>query len=217
MESAFDWIKKGTNHIEKDELTKALSIFNKVIKKDPENIRAWLLRSEVEFVQKKYREAFKSLKTVINLDPGHVEAWINMGNTYRELAGVRRGKKLTTNGSKSLIHFKFTPNEIKLLSQSLKSFNRALKLKENHENALMGKSGVLLSLEKYRETIETFDLLIKHHPKSKHYFYALLGKANALKHINEKRKAKKILKEVKKKSPKGSDVQKMAEMALKYL
>ncbi|MHA2155800.1 MAG: tetratricopeptide repeat protein [Candidatus Hodarchaeales archaeon] len=217
MNSSFDWIKKGTNYIEKDELAKALSIFNEVIKKDPENIRAWLLRSEVEFVQKRYREAFKSLKTVIKLNPEQVDAWINMGNTYRELAGVRRGEILKTNGPKSLIHFKFTPNEIELLNQSLKSFNRALKIVENHENALMGKSGVLLSLEKYRETIETFNLLIKHHPRSRHYFYALLGKANALKHINEKRKAKKILKEVKKKSPKNSDVQKMAEMALKYL
>ncbi len=217
MNSSFDWIKRGTNHIEKDELAKALSIFKEVIKKDPVNIRAWLLRSEVEFVQKKYREAFKSLKTVLNFDPRHVEAWINMGNSYRELAGARRGKILKANGPKSLIHYKFTPNEIKLLNLSLKSFNRALKIEENHENALMGKSGVLLSLEKYRETIETFDLLIKHHPRSRHHFYALLGKANALKHINEKSKAKNILKEVKKKSSKGSDVQKMAEMALKYL
>jgi tetratricopeptide (TPR) repeat protein len=217
MDSSFDWIKKGTNHMEKDELAQALSIFNEVIKKEPRNIRAWLSRSEVEFLQKKYREAFKSLKTVINLDPGHVEAWTNMGNTYRELAGVRRRKVLKINGPKSLIHFKFTPNEIKLLNQSLKSYNRALKLKKNHENALMGKSGVLLSLEKYPETIETFDLLLQHHPRSSHYFHALIGKANVLKHINEKRKAKKILKEVKKKAPKNSDVQKMAEMALKYL
>ena len=95
-ENTFDWIEKGTNHIEKDELAKAFTFFNKVIKKDPENIRAWLLRSEVEFAQKKYREAFKSLKTVINLDPKHVKAWIDMGNTYRELAGERREKILKT-------------------------------------------------------------------------------------------------------------------------
>jgi tetratricopeptide (TPR) repeat protein len=217
MDNSFDWIKRGTNHIEKDELAKALSVFNEEIKKDPKNIRAWLLRSEVEFIQKKYREAFKSLKTVINLDPRNVEAWINMGNNYRELAGVRRGKILKTNGPRALIHFKFKPNEIELLNQSLKSFNRALKLQENHETALMGKGGVLLSLEKYRESIETFDLLIRFYPKSIHYFHALIGKANALKHLNEKRKAKRILKDVKKKSPKYSDVQKMAEMALKYM
>lgn len=221
-ENIFDWIEKGTNHIEKDELAKAFTFFNKVIKKDPENIRAWLLRSEVEFAQKKYREAFKSLKTVFTLDPKHVKAWIDMGNTYRELAGERREKILKTKGPRSLIHLKFSPNEIELLNQSIKSFNRALEereraLEENHENALMGKSGVLLTLEKYQESIETFDLLINHHPKSKHYFYALIGKANALKHINEKSKAKKILKKVKKKAPKNSDPQKMAEMALKYL
>ena len=216
-ENTFDWIEKGINHIEKDKLAKAITFFNKVINKDPENIRAWLLRSEVEFAQKKYREAFKSLKTVINLDPKNVNAWISMGNTYRELAGERREKILQTKGPRSLIHLKFSPNEIELLNQSLKSYNRALIIEKNHENALMGKSGVLLSLEKYQETIETFDLLINHHPESKHYFYALVGKANALKHINEKSKAKKILKKVKKKAPKNSDTQKMAEMALKYL
>ncbi len=217
MNNTFDWIEKGTNHIEKEELAEAFTIFNEMIKKDPENIRAWFLRSEVEFAQKKYREAFKSLKTVINLDPKHVKAWITMGNTYRELAGERREKILKTKGPRSLIHFKFSPNENKLLNQSLKSFNRALIIEKNHENALMGKGGVLLSLEIYQETIDTFDLLIDNHPKSKHYFYALVGKANALKHINEKSKAKKILKKVKKKAPKNSDPQKMAEMALKYL
>ncbi|MFX0150841.1 MAG: tetratricopeptide repeat protein [Candidatus Hodarchaeota archaeon] len=217
MDNSFDWIKKDTNHIEKDELAKALSVFNEEIKKDPKNIRAWLSKSEVEFIQKKYREAFKSLKTVINLDPRNVEARVNMGNNYRELAGVRRRKILKSNGHRSLIHFKFAPDEIELLNQSLKSFNRALKLHQNHENALMGKGGVLLSLEKYHESIETFDLLIHFYPRSIHYFYALIGKANALKHLDEKRKAKKILKEVKKKSPENSDVQKMAEMALKYI
>ncbi|MHA2246145.1 MAG: tetratricopeptide repeat protein [Candidatus Hodarchaeales archaeon] len=217
MNDTFDWIEKGTNLIEENKLAKAFTFFNKVIKKDPENIDAWFLRSEVEFAQRKYRQAFKSLKTVINLDPKHIKAWVNMGNTYRELAGERREKIIKTKGPRSLIHFKFSPNEIKLLNQSLKSYNQALIIEKNHENALMGKSGVLLSLEKYQETIETFDFLVEHHPKSKHYFHALVGKANALKHINEKSKAKKILKKVKKKAPKNSDTQKMAEMALKYL
>lgn len=70
----------------------ALKLFESVIEKDPENVRALHYKANVLDLMGNHSEAIRFYDTVLKYDPYHAEAWYNKGMTLKKMGSHEEGQ-----------------------------------------------------------------------------------------------------------------------------
>jgi tetratricopeptide (TPR) repeat protein len=85
-ECTLAWNNLAVAYANKGDFRKAIECLNEVIKVDPENSQAYLMRPQMHYRIGDYDKAIADLsKVIIELDPGNAEAHLGRGLTYMEL------------------------------------------------------------------------------------------------------------------------------------
>ena len=142
---------EGDEYYNNEEFDKALESYNKILKIDPNNAKAYYNRGFTYNGLEQYDEALKDYDTAITLEPNNTNGYHSRGFTY---------------------------NILKQYDKALKNYNKAIELNPNHKHAYNNRGTTYGNLEQYDEALKDFDKAIELNPNEK---YAYNNKVMALK------------------------------------
>ncbi len=117
---------------------KALKDFKKAIKKNPENIYAYINRGNAYYASQKYTKAIRDYTRAIKIDPESSLAYINRG-----IAHLQDGNLGIRFGSSS--------------SKAIKDFSKALELNNRDAETYLLRGDVYNNKRKYRQAINDYN------------------------------------------------------------
>jgi tetratricopeptide (TPR) repeat protein len=152
MGKLFRYTNKGefTQAMKDDKLAdkafeKALKDFKKAIKKNPENIHAYINRGNAYYASQKYRKAISDYTRAVKIDPEFSLAYINRGVAYLQNGsfGIRYGSSF---------------------SNAVKDFSKALELNNRDAWTYLLRGDVYNNKRKYRQAISDYNKAIELNP-----------------------------------------------------
>lgn len=156
--TAEDWYKKG-QELERsgswDEAVNAynivLNLTNESLKNNPQDAGLWQIKGLTFEKLNKVKEANKAFDQAVQLNPNNAESWLHKGRTLDVLAYGLQGQ-----------------DRIKALDDAIQAYNQALKLDPNYGDAWKDRGYTLITLanligdlDKYNQSIQSFDKAIK--------------------------------------------------------
>ena len=167
----------------KGETGKALTIADKILQEQPNQLDALTLKSDILAAQNNQSGSLAYLEKAHALVPSDPELAYNLAYEY---ADAKNSKAITLSDSllkaktaepeKAYyikgIYFSNTNNAV----QALKNFDNAIAANYNFLDAYRDKGQLLLDQKKYNEALKTFQLALKVAPANAE-FYFLIGKA----------------------------------------
>ncbi|NNF21584.1 MAG: tetratricopeptide repeat protein [Saprospiraceae bacterium] len=168
---------KGKNLIdEKGKEDEAILALNKAIEKYNRHAQAYERRARVNFILKKYHDAFRDYKKSLGLDPNNPYAYYGRANVYihqEKYDEALEDLQLTIKKSVALqeIHWKarklkgkihlkkeeYAQAEFELKLFTKRKFNPESSLLMHKREAFFDYGRILINLEKYSEAIEAFE------------------------------------------------------------
>ncbi len=103
--------EKAQELIDEDELDEAIKIYDKILKIDPLDYRAWLDRGYAFLQLEKFEEALDSYNKAIEIKPKDTNAWYNKGIALSELERFEEAVEVFT------ILLEITPTDIEALRE----------------------------------------------------------------------------------------------------
>ncbi len=129
-QNAFTWYYKAATLYHADRPDEAFCAYVKTTELDPQNVEAWYAQGVLlnnHF--RNHEKAVRPLKKVLELDPEHESAWLNLGNAYYETESY---------------------------DAALEAFERAIELNPNFARAWHNKASLLFDhAKKYNEALDT--------------------------------------------------------------
>lgn len=155
-----NWITKGTILESMGDYKEALIAYEKSIKLDPENPRAWYNVGYIlAYNLGKYPEAIEYFDMAIKKEPNFDEAWMCKGSAYGDL---------------------------KEHDEARKCFDKAISINPDNSCAWSNKGSALCNLGQWESGLEAYAQSLKIYPDNGHVWY-LIG--NAYKELRDEQKA----------------------------
>lgn len=130
FESVEELLKKAKMLRKSENYEKAIEIYDSILKKEKDNIKALNGKGAVFLLQKEYAKASKIFEKVLTINPNFDKALYNKG----------------------LVLYKFKKYE-----DAVRFFNRAIKINQNYAKCFNAKGASLFKLGKYRDAIKAFE------------------------------------------------------------
>ncbi|WP_239649042.1 tetratricopeptide repeat protein, partial [Brachyspira hyodysenteriae] len=145
--------------------------FNKTIKLNPKNEKAYFNRGIAKIESKKYGKDIEDFNKAIELNPDNEEAYFNRGIAKVKLARYEEAivdfnKSIELNPKNEKAYFNRGIEKIKLAryEEAIVDFNKAIKLNKNYEKAYSNRGIAKVKLARYEKAIVDFNKSIELNP-----------------------------------------------------
>jgi tetratricopeptide (TPR) repeat protein len=176
----------------------AAVLFDKAIAVNPQNAVAWRSKAAALFFMGQYEASLKSVEKSIDVDPNDYDAWQGKGNClqmlkrYNEaLVAYNKSIEINPNYSSAWISKGCILASLKNYKEALIALNKGIELfkcdlKNLPPDTLLLKGLSQLMLNKYQDSIKTFDQAISYHPND---YRSFCSKGIALSSLGDKKSA----------------------------
>jgi serine/threonine protein kinase/tetratricopeptide (TPR) repeat protein len=129
-------LKEGDTYYRARRYEEALAVYERVIRMNPHNARAYSNKGNALRKLKRYKEALEAYERALTIDPNSAFVWISEGKVFYSL---------------------------KRYDEALVAYSRALVINPNDAVTWASKGNVLYALRRYREALEAYDsaLIVK--------------------------------------------------------
>jgi len=143
-------LNKGMEHFRLGEYNEAISYYDKILEKEPNNIDALFNKGHAYSKLGKYWNAIKTFDKVLEVEPNNIEALFNQGDAYSKLGEYRK---------------------------AISYYDKILEKDPNNIDALYNNGIMLTNLGNYKKSILYFERVINIDP---HKFIAVIKLQDAV-------------------------------------
>lgn len=159
----FDFVR-GIAQLESGHYQEALTIYDKVLKAEPDNAEVWYHRGMALHDLNDYEEAIASYNRALESEPDDIAVWIDRGQSLDKLgryeeAQASYGHALDINPTDEVDWFSrgFLLNALERYEEALASYDRALQIDSENDAAWNNRGILLRKLDRYKEAIASYD------------------------------------------------------------
>ncbi|NEO97416.1 MAG: tetratricopeptide repeat protein [Symploca sp. SIO2E9] len=152
----------------KDVLLKSLESYDKVIKLDPNDAKAWAERGVSLQLIERYEEAIVSYNKAIELDPNYALAWACRGFSLESLKcyedaldSYNKVVKLGFNNDWVWVNRGFSLQCLQRFEEAIVSYDKAIKIDPNNATAWAYRGNILGILKRYKDALDAYNKVIK--------------------------------------------------------
>lgn len=191
---------------------KALDIYNHVLKKEPNNLKALINKGVVLYGLRDYEEAEEQYKKVLSVEPNNIETIVNLGllqnkmgkqqeaeDCYKKAAGLEPDEK----NFQDLLYRGIALNKLGKVEEAILYFDRALKINPCHDRLLVNIGISNDALGRYEKARWYYDKALESNPRS---VLALYNKACSFSLEGNKDEALQYLEEAIRLNPRFKDL-----------
>ena len=160
-----------------EEAEKAL---REILSKDPDNIKALRMLSNIAVEAGRFRPALRMLERTVDLNPGFIPAWNDLANLYmkqdkydKALEAVDHALAIDPKSVHSWVTRANVLSRAQRLDESIEAYRKALEFSPKSMGALSGLAHVLKTIGRQEESIETYRKCIRNHPAFGEAYWSL--------------------------------------------
>ena len=135
-------ISLNTSRLDTNTIKKSLLHLNKAIQIDPQNLKAFVARANLNRDIDNFQDALNDYSSAISIDPEYLDAYTERGKTYR----------IT-----------------KSFEEAIEDFEKVLEIDPNHYISILNLANLYEYKEKFVKAIELYERLIKIESDSRNY------------------------------------------------
>ena len=164
--------KEGIKHYHNKNYTKAIEIFENLIKFDEKNSDPYANIAVIKKIQKDYKSSFIYLNKALKLSPKNSQYHSNMGNLLREVKDYKTAIKAYKNAIKLNPTDAMTYNNLGITfeqagdtNNAIKAYKEAVRHDGTFAKAVNNIGVVLYKQKKYQEAADIFEVALKTDPE----------------------------------------------------
>ena len=173
-----DHLNKGIYALNKGNYTKAIEIFDNLIKLDKNLIDVYYNKGIAYQLLLQYQKAIDSFNKSLSINKNHINSIISKGIVYCILRNFLKGIEqfdialnIDNKNIEALTNKSLALKELKKYEESLKCLDKLIEINENNYFFYNTKGNLMVYLGKYEEAIKQFKLATKKNNKNYQAFY----------------------------------------------
>jgi tetratricopeptide (TPR) repeat protein len=157
------WFAKAEHAMEKQNYTKAIEYYNKIIKKDNSNAKAYYNRGMAYLMWQKFEEAMNDFNKTIKIDSNYTDAYNNRGYLYYlvgenglALEDFNRAIKLDSNFAEAYLNRGANYIDMNLYEPAKKDLNKAISFNPDNPSPYLELGRLYYRTKKYGKSVESY-------------------------------------------------------------
>lgn len=172
------WAQKGEALSYLARFKEASRCYDKSLKLNPSNVRAWTFKAICYLNLEKWHEAIDSCDKAIELEPKNIFAWCNKGVALSQLGRYEealrcydRALEIDPKDSESLSNKAGTLIRLDKPKEAIKCCDKALRISLRDPVAWYNRGLALAHLGKFKDAIKCYDRALEIHPRYARVWY----------------------------------------------
>ncbi|MCD4696964.1 MAG: tetratricopeptide repeat protein [Bacteroidales bacterium] len=196
IDQAYEDFNEGNNFLSNNQFQEAVESYQRVVKINPENYRAYNGLGNMYLVQGNYDKAMISYKKAIEINPNNYWGYFKLGKILLSIDMFEEAKEnfkkaIQINPGNNLvyIHLGIAYIKIKQYEDAINNFLKIIEKEPDSEDVYNSLGVTYLLADKIDDAFETFNTGLKINPENNHIKFSLLG---AYIRVNDQNKSKEL-------------------------
>ena len=163
--------KRANDHLKNNELTQARELFSKVVRKDPQDIEAWLALAGINWMRRAYEDAETCCRRAIRINPQLPGAYLNLGSALaaqgKHAGAADSYRRMIAVQPDAIIAYQCLGNTLRKMNahaDAVETFRRALELQPQHAGIYYDLGNTFKARGEMPEAIDCFRQALRGQP-----------------------------------------------------